>query len=148
MVDCKIDPFQAVPPLVDTEGDGIALTASGAALIHHQGAASAGEAPLDTAGQVPLRVAPVAVEHQFDGGAGGKFVVGGIELQTVKGGNFKMFPGKLPDFPNPGFHLLVKGLIDRACGQVEFLFPGLPGWSIEGHPVADIADQQKGHCNS
>ena len=114
-------------------------------LVHQQGAAAAGEAALDTPGQVPLCAAPVAVEHQLNGSPGGEFVVGGPKLQTVEGGNMEMLLGKGPGLAAPFLHLGTEGLVDRTLRNVKPVRVDLfPGRHIEGHPVAVQTDQQ--HC--
>ena len=67
-------PAMAVLALMDAEGDHSAVTSSTAALIRQKYAPAQGKAPLHTAAEIPLRVPPIAVEHELDGGAGGIFV--------------------------------------------------------------------------
>ena len=79
-LDGMIQPGKAVPHFVDAEGDHIALAASAAPLVHDQGAAAQSAATLDAAAHIPLRDAPIAMEQELRGGAGGEFIVSAPEL--------------------------------------------------------------------
>ena len=139
----QFQPAEAVPVLVDAEADHAALTAAAAPLVHDEGAAPQGEAALDTSGQIPLRVAPVAVEHQLDHGVRGIFIVFCREPQTVEGPDLIGLPGHGPGFPGPGDHLVPEGIVDGALRGLDGVIRSRPPLGGEkGHAEADIADAQ------
>ena len=143
--DREVQPVKTVPVFPDAEGDGSALTAAAAPLIHDQGASAQGEAPVHTAGQVPLRVAPITVEHQLDGGAGGIFVVFSVEGQSVEGCDGQLLLGQAPGPFDPVGHLLPEGGIFLAVGEGNGLRVRIFGPDGEKcHPVAQPGNEQSG----
>ena len=139
MLRSKLGPGQTVPVFVDAKGNDLSPAAAAAPLVHQQHRPAQQEAPLDTAAQIPLGAAPVAVEHDLHGRAGSIFKKVCVEGQAVEGSNGKMLSWHGPDLPGPAFHLRAVRLVNFPLGDVDGigLHHILPG-CVKGHPEAGI----------
>ena len=116
--------------LPDAESNDPALAGAARPLVYDQCASAQGKTTLDSAGKIPLRSAPIAVKHQFNGCAGGEFIVFCVKRQTVERGDGHLFMGELPGLLGPLRHALVVRLVDRAFGKGNVLRVGLFGLRI------------------
>ena len=132
----------------DAKGDCGAVAFSAASLIYQQRASTHSKAALNSAGQIPFRTAPVAMEHQFDGSTGSVFVEFTVKSQTVKGSDGNFFMGKRPDFLHPGGHNTLEGFVDLARRDGVLFFADRPLFGdMECNIITDVRAQQRQKAN-
>ena len=139
----ELHPAAAIPAFTDAHGDHIAIAAAAGPLVYQQSAAPQSKAPLYAAAHIGFRCAPVAVEHQLDGRAGGILIVSAPQGKAVKGSDTHILMGHSPHLVDPALDPFPIRLIDLPLRELILpcfgvIFP----LDVKGHAKADKRYQQ------
>ena len=135
-------PAEAIPALVDTEGDNTAVAGAAGTLIYHQCAAFDSKTTENTAAHIFFGGTPIAVEHQLNGSAGGVLEKLSPKGQAVEGSHGDVLVGHGAKLLCPADHSLVIRFVDIALRKLVFLRPQQFSWSrVKCHAVAYVGYQ-------